>query len=101
MQLWSKTPWMPAPQRIAAVLWITFLMAGAATGAFFSAIDPLELKYCVDFPEISRLAAYTVGFFHFWLLTASSALFAVFFVYPERPPDEDPKAGRGIPRAPP
>ncbi len=66
MPLWDKTGWIPAPQRVAAVLWITFLMAGVATGAFFSAIDPQELKYCVSFPEVSRLGAYTVGFLH-WL----------------------------------
>ncbi len=70
--------------RVAAVLWISFLMAGAATGAFFSAIDPMELKYCVTFPEVSRTAAYSIGFFLFWLLTASSSLIAVFFVYPTK-----------------
>ena len=85
MPLWDKTGWIPVPQRIAAVLWITFLTAGVATGAFFSAIDPLELKYCVSFPEVSRTAAYTIGFLLFWLLSASSALIAVFFVYPGAP----------------
>ena len=65
MPLWDKTGWIPVPQRIAAVLWITFLTAGVATGAFFSAIDPLELKYCVSFPEVSRTAAYTIGFLLF------------------------------------
>jgi len=89
MQLWDKTGWMPVPQRIAAVLWISFLMAAIATGAFFSAIDPLELKYCVSFPEVSRLGAYTVGFLLFWLLTASSALAAAFFVYPASPAAPD------------
>ncbi len=86
MPLWDKTGWIPVPQRVAAVLWITFLMAGIATGAFFSAIDPLELKHCVSFPEVSRLGAYTIGFLLFWLLSASSALIAVFFVYPAPPP---------------
>ncbi|MEQ8289084.1 MAG: hypothetical protein RIB78_05110 [Gammaproteobacteria bacterium] len=70
--------------RVAAVLWLSFLMAGIATGAFFSLIDPLELKYCVDFPEVSRTAAYSIGFLLFWLLTASSSLLSVFFLYPTR-----------------
>ena len=35
----SKIRWMTVPQRIAAILWITFLMAGVATGVFFSAIE--------------------------------------------------------------
>ncbi|MGE3774154.1 MAG: hypothetical protein AB7I32_14615 [Gammaproteobacteria bacterium] len=96
MPLWDKTGWIPVPQRVAAVLWITFLMAGVATGAFFSAIDPQELKYCVSFPEVSRLGAYTIGFLLFWLLSASSALIAVFFVYPA-PPAAPPT---GLPEQP-
>lgn len=73
-----------AGQRIGAVLWLSFLMAGAATGFFFSVIDPLELQYCVDFPEVSRTGAYSIGFFLFWLLTSSSSLLAVFFIYPTK-----------------
>ncbi len=71
-------------QRVITVMWLSFLMAGVATGIFFSAIDPLTLKYCVDFPEVSRTTAYSIGFFLFWLLTASSSLFSVFFVYPAK-----------------
>jgi hypothetical protein len=84
MPLIDKVRHMPVPQRIGAVLWISFLMAIVATGVFFSAIDPLALQYCVTFPEVSRMGAYTVGFLLFWLLTASSSLLAVFFVYPTR-----------------
>lgn len=71
-------------QRIITTLWLSFLMAGIATGLFFSAIDPFELKYCVDFPEVSRTAAYSIGFLLFWLLTASTSLLAVVFVYPDK-----------------
>ena len=81
----DKTGYIPAPQRFITVLWLSFLMAGAAPGVFFSLIDPLELKYCVSFPEASRIGAYTIGFFLFWLLTSASALLAVFFTYPSRP----------------
>ena len=83
MPFWDKTEPMPLRARVMAVLWLSFLMAIVATGVFFSAIDPLELKYCVDFPEVSRMGAYTIGFFLFWLLTASSSLLCVFFIYPE------------------
>lgn len=75
---------MPVPQRIGAVLWLSFLMAIAATGVFFSAIDPLTLQDCVTFPEVSRMGAYTIGFLLFWLLTGASSLLAVFFVYPSK-----------------
>lgn len=82
MRVLDRSPHIPFTQRIIAVLWLSFLMAGVATGVFFSAIDPLELKYCVSFPEVSRSGAYTIGFFLFWLLSAGSALLAVLFTYP-------------------
>lgn len=92
MKLLDDAKWWPPPQRVAASLWISFLLAALATGAFFSAIDPLELKYCVDFPEASRTEAYTIGFLLFWLLTASASLVTVFFVYPaKQPPRQDPR----------
>lgn len=84
MQIIDKIRYMPVPQRIGAVLWISFLLAVVATGVFFSAIDPLTLQYCVTFPEVSRMGAYTIGFLLFWLLTGASSLLAVFFVYPSK-----------------
>jgi hypothetical protein len=90
MELVSKTGWWPPSQRVAAILWISFLMAAVATGAFFSVIDPLELRYCVSFPEVSRLGAYTIGFFLFWLLTGTSCLLSVIFVYPAEPTKAPP-----------
>jgi len=84
METWDRVGSMSVAQRIATVLWLSFLMAGIATGCFFSVIDPFELQYCVDFPEMSRTGAYSIGFFLFWLLTSSSSLLAVFFVYPTK-----------------
>ena len=81
MALLAKIGPTSVAQRVITVLWLSFLMA---TGVFFSALDPLELKDCVDFPEASRTTAYSIGFLLFWLLTASSSLFAVFFVYPAK-----------------
>ena len=89
MKVWDKGGRIPRTQRIITVLWLSFLMAGMATGGFFSSIDPLELRYCVSFPEISRTGAYTVGFFLFWILTAASSLLAVFFTYPASLDDEE------------
>ena len=82
LSLFVPTRWMPVPARFGAVLWLSFLLAAAATGLFFSLIDPDELKFCVPFPEVSRLGAYTIGFFLFWLLTAASGVLAVAFTYP-------------------
>ena len=89
MRVWDKVGRIPRTQRIITVLWLSFLMAGMATGIFFSSIDPLELKYCVSFPEVSRTGAYTIGFFLFWLLTAISSLLAVFFTYPASLDEEE------------
>ena len=85
MKVLAPARWFPPPQRYAAVMWISFLMATVATGVFFSIVDPMELRYCVDLPEVTRTTAYTVGFLLFWLLTASSALLTVAFVYPPDP----------------
>jgi hypothetical protein len=87
MAVWAQIGTISVTQRIITVLWLSFLMAGIATGFFFSVIDPLELKYCVDFPEVSRTAAYSIGFILFWLLTSTSSLLAVFFIYPSKEPD--------------
>jgi len=82
MKVWDNVSHVPEPQRLIAVLWLSFVMAGIATAVFFAAIDPMALKSCVDFPEIGRTGAYTVGFLLFWLLTASSSLLCVYFLYP-------------------
>ena len=84
MPFWDKTGSIPPVPRFIATLWLSFLMAGIATGAFFSVIDPIELGLCLPFPEVSRTTAYSIGFFLFWLLTASSSLLAVFFIYPSK-----------------
>ncbi len=84
--------YVPGPYRLLATLWLTFLLAGVATMVFFAAIDPMELRACVDFPEVSRIAAYTVGFFLFWLLTASSGMLCLFFLYPRRRDVDAPAA---------
>lgn len=82
MRILEPARYMPPAARYAAVAWLSFLMAGIATGAFFSIIDPDALAPCVPFPEIGRTAAYSVGFFLFWVLSMASAGLAVLFTYP-------------------
>lgn len=84
MKLVDDIPPIPEPYQFISILWLSFLMAGIATGVFFSAIDPMELRACIDFPEIGRIGAYTVGFFLFWLLTASSSLLSCYFILPRK-----------------
>lgn len=72
----------PRIQRIIAILWPSFLTAGLATVLFFTAFDPQTLLLDTPFSDLSRLGAYTIGFFMFWLLTGSSCLLTCYFQRP-------------------
>ena len=50
---------------------------------FFALVDPLELRD-LTFPhmQITRSMGYTIGFFMFWLATASSSLFTWLLLRP-------------------
>ncbi|WP_374012918.1 hypothetical protein [Pseudoxanthomonas koreensis] len=73
----------PLVQRIGAILWPSFFAAGVATMVFFAFVDPTELER-ITFPhvELSRGVGYTIGFFTFWLATASSSLFTWILLRP-------------------
>ena len=65
----SKPPRLGKFGRCAAqVLWPAFMGAAMTVGLFFSAIDPLEIEIVGVNPGSSRPAAYTLGFFMFWML---------------------------------
>ena len=84
MRVFDEVSQIPEPYRFITILWLSFLMAGIATGVFFSAIDPMILGACVDFPDIGRIGAYSTGFFLFWMLTASSSLLCCYFIQPKK-----------------
>lgn len=73
---------LPRTQKLVAILWPSFLTAGVATILFFTAFDPGEFLLTTGFAETSRLGAYTIGFFLFWLLTAGSCLLSCYFQRP-------------------
>jgi cytosine/uracil/thiamine/allantoin permease len=73
---------IPLIQRIVAVLWPSFLTSGLATILFFTAFDPQHLLMETDFAEMSRLGAYTIGFFLFWLLTTVTSALTCYFRRP-------------------
>ncbi|MDR2872077.1 MAG: hypothetical protein LBV45_06080 [Xanthomonadaceae bacterium] len=66
-----------------AILWPSFFAAAVATMVFFAFVDPLLLRDMI-FPNlrISRITGYSVGFFVFWLATASSSLFTWILLRP-------------------
>jgi hypothetical protein len=72
-------------QRLMWVIWPAFLVAGVATAVFFAAFDPSDLHFFGTPLELSRSAAYTAGFFGFWMLGAASSAVTVFL---ERSPWE-------------
>lgn len=76
-------PPRPLVQRIGAILWPSFFAAGVATMVFFAFVDPLTLRD-LSFPslQMSRGLGYSIGFFMFWLATASSSLFTWILLRP-------------------
>lgn len=73
---------IPLVQRVIAILWPSFLTSGAATVLFFTAFDPQQLLLETRFADMSRLGAYTVGFFLFWLLTTLTSALTCYFRRP-------------------
>jgi len=51
---------IPTIQKVIAVLWPSFLVAGVETIVFFTIFDPLNVF--IDY-DVSRLGAYSIGFF--------------------------------------
>jgi hypothetical protein len=56
------------------ILWPSFLVAVAASGVYFSLFDPVDLDILGMHVSANRIAAYTMGFFAFWLLGAASSV---------------------------
>lgn len=73
---------IPVIQKIIAVLWPSFLTSGLATILFFTAFDPEVILMASGYESISRLGGYTIGFFLFWLLTASTCSLTCYFQRP-------------------
>ncbi|MFK7964849.1 MAG: hypothetical protein AB8C46_12880 [Burkholderiaceae bacterium] len=60
------------------VLWPAFMGAAMSVGLFFSAIDPLQIELVGLSIVSSRPAAYTLGFFLFWMLFVVSGTITWF-----------------------
>lgn len=76
-------PPRPITQRLGAILWPSFFAACVATMVFFALVDPLVLRD-QTFPDlpVTRVMGYSIGFFMFWLATASSSLFTWILLRP-------------------
>jgi hypothetical protein len=96
----------PRIQSVIAVLWPSFITAGVATVIFFTAFDPVDILADIGQSQMTRMYAYSVGFFLFWALTAASSLLTCYFQRPcdarsvtKPPTDTAAKVGGGYPRA--
>ena len=70
---------MPRNHLIISVLWPSFGTAIVATGLFFSAFHPRDLvPFNLDI-DVSPIAAYSIGFFLFWLLGIVSSYGTLYF----------------------
>ena len=70
---------IPFSQMAISVLWPSFAIAIVATGFFFSAFNPRDLvPFNLDI-DISPTAAYTIGFFLFWLFAILSSIGTLYF----------------------
>lgn len=67
------------PRRLIHVFWPAFIVAGAMNVVFFTIFDPMELSLFGHPLGDSRLAAYTLGFFCFWVMAAASSALTCFF----------------------
>ena len=76
---------IPVVQRVVAVLWPSFITASIATIIFFTIFDPQDLFYEY---EVSRLGAYTVGFFTFWLFGVFNCMATCYFLKPCKVPEK-------------
>ena len=76
-------PPRPLAQRIGAIAWPSFFAACVATMVFFAFVDPITLRD-QTFPDLpmGRAMGYSLGFFMFWLATASSSYFTWILLRP-------------------
>jgi len=73
---------IPALQKMIAILWPSFLVAGIETIVFFTIFDPLNVF--IDY-DISRMGAYSIGFFLFWGFAILPCILTMYFARPCKP----------------
>jgi hypothetical protein len=66
------------------ILWPGFIVAIPAVGVVFTLVDPEDLHWGGMPLAVSRMAAYTLGFFFFWALGAASSALTGLLQRPAR-----------------
>lgn len=75
-------------KRLISILWPSFVVAGIAEALFFTVVDPQTLYLFGQAVQFSTIATYSIGFFGFWLVCATSSLFT-WYILKTGPADED------------
>ncbi len=63
-----------------SILWPSFLVAIMAEGCFFSLFDAHELLHLTGRVDSPPIAAYTLGFFFFWLFGALASMLTYYLI---------------------
>ena len=80
--------WSRRAQDIVAIVWASFLAAGAGAAVFFGNVDPQELAaLSTPLEDVSILTGYALGFFFFWIICGIASLLAVFMIRTSRRQD--------------
>ena len=81
----ARTPKTWHVERIALVLWPSFIVGGIGTVCFFSLFDPQTLPFSATVLPFSesqladdRMLVYSIGFFIFWMFAAASSWLTSF-----------------------
>lgn len=62
------------------VLWPSFLVAIVAEGFFFSLFDPTDLSFIGSDIDLNPMAAYTIGFFIFWVFCSLASMLTCYLI---------------------
>ena len=89
---WTR---IPRTKALIAILWPSFLVAGAFAGLLFAFADPHVLMAEVGIDTESRLAGYSIAFLYLWLAGMIAAFFALYILC-----TPEPGARRGPPQEP-
>jgi len=73
---------IPTLQKIVAILWPSFLVAGFVTVCFFMVFDPELILQAGGFEDINPLGTYTIAFFLLWLSMMTTCLITAYFARP-------------------
>lgn len=74
---------IPRVQKLVAIFWPSFIVAGIANALVFTVIDPHEIVGTSWFANLDRYEAYTVGFLFLWVATACACYLTCYFQRPE------------------